>query len=107
MNNDPVDSQLVERIKKSGTYKELVCKRSCFAWTLTTIMLLIYYAFIMVVAFKPKFLGTKMLAGSVVSIGIPIGVFIIVSAFILTGIYVRRANGEFDELTRQIKEETK
>ncbi|MBF0439631.1 MAG: DUF485 domain-containing protein [Magnetococcales bacterium] len=106
-NNDPVDAQLIARITKNPKYVELVKKRSPFAWTLSIIMLLIYYAFIMVLAFSPKFFGTKIAAGSVISIGIPIGVFIILSAFVLTGIYVYRANGEFDELTRQIKEETK
>ncbi|MBF0341963.1 MAG: DUF485 domain-containing protein [Magnetococcales bacterium] len=107
MNNDPVDSQLIDRIRKNPKYQELSKNRSKFAWKLSITMLVLYYSFIMIVAFAPKFLGTKIAAGSVISIGIPIGVTIIVSAFILTGIYVRRANGEFDELTRQIKEETK
>lgn len=107
MNNDPVDSKLIERIRKNPKYEELIGKRSRFAWTLSIIMLLIYYAFILIVAFVPKFLGTKIASGSVISVGIPIGVLIIVSAFILTGIYVFRANGEFDALTHQIKEETK
>jgi uncharacterized membrane protein (DUF485 family) len=30
-----------------------------------------------------------------------------VAAFVLTGIYVRRANSEFDSLTRQIIEEAR
>ena len=41
------------------------------------------------------------------SSGIPVGVLIILSAFVLTGIYVRRANREFDPLTQQIVEEAK
>ena len=40
------------------------------------------------------------------TVGIPIGVAVIVAAFVLTGIYVRRANAEFDTLTRQIVERT-
>ncbi|MBF0190324.1 MAG: DUF485 domain-containing protein [Magnetococcales bacterium] len=107
MNNDPQDGQLIDRIQKNPKYTELVTKRSSFAWKLSWLMLIIYYAFILVIAFAPKSLGTKISDGSVISIGIPIGAGIIVSAFLLTGIYVRRANGEFDDLTRQIKEETK
>ncbi|MBF0294883.1 MAG: DUF485 domain-containing protein [Magnetococcales bacterium] len=107
MNNDPVDSRLIQRIRDNPKYQQLVQKRSRFAWRLSILMLIIYYAFILVIAFAPKSLGIKIAAGSVISVGIPIGVFIIVAAFLLTGIYVRRANGEFDELTRQIKEETK
>ena len=35
--------------------------------------------------------------GGATSVGIPLGLGVIVSAILLTGIYVRRANGEFDE----------
>ena len=47
------------------------------------------------------------LAGGVTTVGIPLGLFVIISAFVLTGIYVRRANSEFDALIRQIIEEAK
>jgi hypothetical protein len=43
-------------------------------------------------------------AGAVTTIGIPVGILIIVAAFVLTGIYVRRANAEFDALNQQIVE---
>ncbi|NGZ04755.1 MAG: DUF485 domain-containing protein [Magnetococcales bacterium] len=107
MSNDAAERQLIERIHNNPKYQDLVAKRSKFSWSLSITMFLIYYAFILIVAFVPKFLGIKIAAGSVISIGIPIGVGVIVSAFILTGIYVRRANSEFDEMNRQIKEETK
>jgi uncharacterized membrane protein (DUF485 family) len=67
----------------------------------------IYYGFILMVAYAPKFLGTPLSEGSVMTIGIPIGLFVIVSAFVLTGIYVRRANGEFDDLTREVVAEAR
>ena len=56
------------------------------------------------VAFGKGFLGIP-LGNGVMTIGIPIGLAVIVSAFALTGIYVRRANSEFDELTEKIKKE--
>jgi uncharacterized membrane protein (DUF485 family) len=67
-------------------------------------MLIVYYAFIMTIAFNPSFLGTKIGDG-VMTIGIPIGIAIIFISFLLAGIYVRRANGEFDQLTKEIREE--
>ena len=69
-------------------------------------MLAIYFGFIFIIAFAPKTLGTPIGSG-VTTIGIPLGLFVIVSAFVLTGIYVRRANTEFDAITRQIIEEAK
>ncbi|HEO98917.1 MAG: DUF485 domain-containing protein [Campylobacterales bacterium] len=94
----------VEQVKNNPKYQELVSKRSAFAWMLSIIMLVIYYAFIMLIAFKPELLGMKTGEG-VMTIGIPIGIAIIVISFVLTGIYARRANGEFDALSQQIKDE--
>ena len=93
----------VQQIKKDPAHQELARKRRGFAWLLSIIMLVLYYAFIMVIAFKSSLLGAQMGTG-VMTVGIPVGISIIVIAFILTGIYVRRANGEFDALSRRIKE---
>lgn len=97
----------VEAIKNDPNFQELVSKRSAFAWTLTIAMLVVYFAFILTIAFNPSALGTPLSSDSVTTIGIPIGIVIIVFAFILTGIYVRRANSEFDELTEKIKKTAK
>ncbi|MFA6189697.1 MAG: DUF485 domain-containing protein [Sulfuricurvum sp.] len=99
--------ELVNRIKNDPDYLQLVSERSRFAWILTLVMLVIYFGFVLIIAFDPAFLGTPLFKGSVTTIGIPIGVGVILSAFILTGIYVQRANGRFDELTRRIKEKVK
>ncbi len=99
--------ELVEKVKNNPKYHELVSKRSRFAWILSIIMLVIYYAFILVIAFSPQSLGVKVSESSVITVGIPIGLLIIISAFVLTSIYVWRANTEFDNLTNQIKEELK
>lgn len=101
-----MDFSQVEKIKKSPAYKELTEKRSSFAWKLSIIMLVIYYAFIMTIAFSPSTLGTPIGEG-VTTIGIPIGIVIIIVAFSLTGIYTKRANQEFDPLIQQIKDEAK
>lgn len=95
-----------QRILANPKFQELVQKRSSFAWTLSIAMLVIYFGFILLVAFGKDFLGTPIGSG-VTTWGLPVGLFTIVSAFALTGIYVQRANGEFDELNRQIMEESK
>jgi uncharacterized membrane protein (DUF485 family) len=98
-----VKQELVDRIKNDPDYIQLVSERSRFAWILTVIMLVIYFGFVLIIAFDPAFLGKPLAEGSVTTIGIPIGIGVIVSAFVLTGIYVQRANGRFDELTNRIK----
>jgi uncharacterized membrane protein (DUF485 family) len=67
----------------------------------------VYFAFILTIAFDPAILGTQISAGSVTTIGIPIGMLVILFAFILTGIYTKRANSEFDDLTNKIKDAVK
>ena len=96
----------VTQIKNNPKYQELISKRSSFAWKLSAIMLVIYYSFIMIIAFKPELLGQR-LGDSVITVGIPLGIFIILISFILTGIYVRRANSEFDALSEEIRNSIK
>ena len=94
------------RVRREPLFRELVDKRTRFAWVLTAAMLVIYFGFILLIAFAPKLLGTPI-GGGVITVGIPVGLFVIASAFVLTGIYVHRANAEFDPITRQIKEQVK
>jgi uncharacterized membrane protein (DUF485 family) len=98
-----MDAGSHEKTKQDPNYQELVRRRSSLGWTLSVIMLVIYFGFILLVAYAPKFLGTPMGTG-VTTIGIPIGLFVIVSAFALTGIYVRKANAQYDVLIRRIVE---
>jgi uncharacterized membrane protein (DUF485 family) len=97
--------ELTYKIRNNPKFAELTRKRTKFGWQLSILMLVIYYGFILVVGFAPKVLGTPIYG--VVTLGMPIGVLIILLAFILTGIYVRRANSEFDDLNRQIIEDAR
>ncbi len=96
----------IERIQQNPKFQELVRKKSSLSWLLSFVMLAIYYGFILVIAFSPATLG-QSLSGGVTTIGIPIGIMIILSVFVITGIYVRRANTEFDQLTREVVEDAK
>jgi uncharacterized membrane protein (DUF485 family) len=98
-------SNLAE-IERDPNYQELVRRRSSLGWMLSLIMLVIYFGFILLVAYAPKFLGTPLGSG-VTTIGIPIGLSVIVLAFVLTGIYVRQANSSSDVLIRRIVEENR
>ena len=94
----------VQQIQNNPKYQALVSRRSKFAWTLTIIMLVVYYAFILLIAFSPETLGAS-LSGGMTTVGIPVGIAIIVFAFALTGFYVKRANSEFDDLLGEVKKD--
>lgn len=94
---------LIDKVMRDPEFRALVRRRSLFAWSLSAIMAAIYFGFILVVAFAPGVLG-QPIGDGVTTIGIPIGLGVIVTAFVLTGLYVRRANTEFDAATRTILE---
>lgn len=99
-----MQADLVQKIKSNPNYEKLVKARSSFGWTLTWIMMIVYYGFILLIAFNKEFLSTKTGAG-VMTWGMPIGLFVIVFTVAITGYYVRRANSEFDDLTAEIRKE--
>ncbi|EEF79368.1 membrane protein [Methylophaga thiooxydans] len=90
------------KVKRNPNFHMLVARRSRWAWGLATIILLMYFAFILLIAFAPQWLAQPVVAGSVITIGIPIGVLVILVAFVLTGVYVHKANTDFDQMTQQI-----
>jgi len=95
----------LEAIQKNPKYQQLVNERSSLARALTIAMIVIYFGFILLVAFAPGFLGAS-LTGGVTTIGIVVGLLVIILAFALTGFYVSRANDEYDVLTEQIVRES-
>lgn len=99
--------ELIEAIKTNPDYQELVSKRTSFSIKLTVAMLVVYFAFILTIAFDPSLLGSPLASNTVTTIGIPIGIIIIVFAFVLTGIYTKRANSEFDDLANRVKNSVK
>ena len=98
--HDPI----VDKIQKNPKYLELRSKRSSFGWMFTILMLIVYYGYIALIAFDKPFLAQPIGAG-VTTIGIPIGLGVIVFTIVITAIYIRRANGEFDRLTAEILKE--
>lgn len=102
-----MQQNIVDKIKNNPKYHELVSQRSFLAWVLSILVCIIYFGFILLIAYFPTFLGSPIKEGNITTVGIPIGVFVIVSSFLLTGIYVWRANSKFDQLTKDIKDGVK
>jgi uncharacterized membrane protein (DUF485 family) len=97
-----MEDDLVRRIAAHPKYQELKAKRSSFGWWLTAAMMVVYYGFILLVAFNKEFLSQKLGAG-VMTVGIPLGFGVIVFTIVITAIYVQRANGQYDDLADAVK----
>jgi len=94
------------KIRSNPKFVEMVGKRTRFAIILSLIVLVPYYTFMMLTAFNPGFLAQPISEGSIITLGWPIGVILVVGSWLTTGIYISRANGEFDTLNEQILKES-
>ena len=90
-----IDSALEASIANDPRYSELVRDRQRFSWTLTTITVVVYSAFVSLIAFD-KPLMTRPIAGGATSIGVVLGVLMLIGTVAICAIYVRRANGIYD-----------
>ena len=97
-----MEQDLVQRVKSDPNYQKLVATRSRYGWLLTWSVMIVYYGFTLLNAFDKEFMSSKIGAG-VMSWGVPLGLFVILFTIVVTAIYVRRANSEFDELTDAIQ----
>lgn len=96
-----MSSEIYARIQKNPKFTELVTKRERLAWTLTGIVLVLFFGLFMTVAFNPAVLAIR-LGDSFVTTGLLIGLAQFILFWVLTAVYVSRANSEFDTLTEQL-----
>jgi cation/acetate symporter len=103
-----MSSDVYRRIQANPKFTELVRQRSRFAWLLSISVLILFYGFILLVAFRPGLMGERLSEGSVVTLGPVVILSLFVLFWVLTALYVRRANTRFDELTQALlKDATK
>jgi uncharacterized membrane protein (DUF485 family) len=97
-----MSSAMYQRMRSDPKFKELVRRRGRFAWTLSITVLVLFFGYILVVAFLPASLAVPLSEGSAFTVGIAAELFMFLFFWVLTALYVRRANGEFDQLTQEI-----
>lgn len=97
-----VSEDVVARIEANPKYHDLVHKRNSFGYILSVLMIIAYYGYILLIAFNKEWLGTPIAPGVVTTIGIPLGVGVIIFTIAITNIYVRKANTEFDDMSAEV-----
>lgn len=96
---------IIKKVQANPAFHEMVRKKTALSWGLSLLVVLSYFSFILILAFSPATLGQPLSSNTITTIGVPVGIFIIVFSFILTGIYVYQANGTFHDLTQEIVKE--
>ena len=102
-----MSDDIIERVKANPRYHALVRERSVLGGLLSLIVVIVFGGFILMMGFARPFLGQAVAEGSAISIGFPIGLGVAVICMICTGIYVRRANKDFDRLIADIVKEAR
>jgi len=97
-----VSSAIYQKIRSNPKFQELVSRRGRFAWTLAAIVMAVFYGYILLVAFTPATLAKPIAEGSTLTIGVTFELSMFVGFWVLTALYVRRANTEFDAMTAEI-----
>jgi uncharacterized membrane protein (DUF485 family) len=88
---------------ESSEFKSLISRRWSLSILLTVVLFVIYYGYILLVGYDKPLLASKI--GEVTTLGIPLGVLVIVGAWILTFIYVswgNRHDTDFDRLKGEV-----
>lgn len=98
-----MEANLALRIAAHPSYQKLKARRTSFGWWLTAAMMVVYYGFILLVAFNKPLLSSR-LGDGVMTLGMPLGLAVIAFTILITGLYVRRANSEFDRLSEEVSQ---
>ena len=96
-----MEANLALRIAAHPSYQALKARRTSFGWWLTAAMMVVYYGFILLVAFNKPFLASRLGEG-VITYAMPIGFGVIVFTVLITVLYVRTANRDYDSLAEEI-----
>lgn len=97
--------EIYERVVAHPHYAELMRKRNRFSLLLSAIVLVVFYSFVAVATLAPVDFAAPLAGGLTWPVGLVAGFAIQIFAFVMTGIYVIRANGEFDRINRTLIEE--
>jgi uncharacterized membrane protein (DUF485 family) len=100
-----MSSEMYEKIRNNPKFIRLVKERGKFQWTLSAIVLIMFYGYFMVIAFAPKFLGGKIAEGSMWPIGYTVELFLFIFFWCTTLVYVLRSNSVYDEMAQDVVKE--
>jgi uncharacterized membrane protein (DUF485 family) len=92
---DGEEAALISAITADTRYVMLVRRRSRLSWWLSAIIFLTFLGYLMLIAFDKALLAMPI-AGGATSLGIPVGLGVILLAVALTATYVVYANRHFD-----------
>lgn len=99
------EARIAAEVLAHPKFKEMAKQKSLVGWTFSGIMFTVYVMYIWIIGTNPQFLATKVADEGVTTLGIYVGIFIIVFSFLITLVYVTIANGKFETATKNVVQE--
>lgn len=100
------NSTIYQRVRENPKFAVLVSRRRNLAFALSGIVLAGYFGLVLTLAFNPSWLAAPLWTGSATTVGVPLVAGLFILSWILMGIYVRRANNDFDRLAEALSKES-
>lgn len=98
---EPKPHHTAHEMLQDPEFKSLARRKDAISLVLTVVIMVVYFGFIFLMAFSPATLRSQVANAT---LGIPLGISVIIIAWVLTGIYVRWANSEYDSMVARVKE---
>lgn len=97
-----MEKQTARKVLENPEFQKMAKQKALLGWSFSAVVFLMYVTYIWVIGSHPEWLKTPVSSAGITTWGIYIGVFVIVFAFVTTGIYVRIANGKFEKMTQEV-----
>lgn len=97
-----MDDVLAKRVLSHPKFINMAKRKSRLRWVFSALMFIVYFTFIALIGLNPEAFATPVSSGSFTTWGIYVGLFVIFFAFAITGIYVHKANGEYERMTQSV-----
>ena len=91
-----------DRLLSSRDFQQLVARRWRTSLILTTLLFILYYGYILLIAINKPLLATRL--GGVTPLGIPLGAAVIIGSWVLTASYIVWANRHFDPEVARLRD---
>jgi len=98
-----MDSAQRDRLLASAPFARLVARRWRVSLTLTALLFVMYYGYIVLIAMNKSFMAQRLSGGT--PIGVPLGVAVILGSWVLTAVYIVWANRQYDPEVARLRAE--
>lgn len=100
-----MEKNIAQQVLNNPKFQKMAKTKSRYCWTFSILMFVIYVIYILYIGASPESFGVPVAEGKTTTVGIYVGLFVILFAIAITGIYVRQANGPLEEITQEVVRE--